>query len=177
MGAGRDQGSPAETLEYLGHTVRAAAQLASEIVKEPLLARLIKVFHLMPVADRTVVLEAIERDVQARLLSLATEKVTGQATHPNPNARLYVRTHGAEATRGDLERREMFQATVRMARVAPLLMVPEIHAEWVDATSEALRSVSPEERSVIETLIRDVLGMIAQCAPATPEDRRRRGEG
>src|SRR5262245_15238608 len=113
--------SPAETLENLGHTVRAAARLESEIAQEPLLGPLIKVVQLMPPPDREIFIAASERDVKARLLSLATEKGTGQATRPNPNARLYIRTHGAEASRSDLERREMYQATLRMMRVAPLL--------------------------------------------------------
>ncbi len=152
------------TFESLGDTLRAARKLATDLADEPLFARLVKVFQAMPAEDRATVIDAMERDVYARLLSRATEKVTGQAARPNPHARLYVRSHGPEMRREDLEQTEMTQATLRAIRVMPFLMIPEIYAEWQRATHDAVARTTPEERALVQKLVEDVLGMLAEAS-------------
>src|SRR5512145_1444698 len=134
----KGQRAPGSPMEHLRATIRAATDVLGEVTADPLLARWIRVFHEMPPEDRAVVVEVLEREVRTRLLSAATEDVTGQAARPNPNARLWVRAHGREAQRSDLEIHEMKHATLRILRVLQLLLLPEIHDEWQRATREAL---------------------------------------
>jgi hypothetical protein len=153
-----------EALGNLGETLKAAAVLAAGLAGDPLFRRLLQVFQEMPLEDRDVVIGAIERDVQARLLSRATEDVTGQAARPNPNARLYVRVHGHEAQRADLEREEMMRSTVAAIRVVRVVLIPEIYAEWQAATRTALEQSTPEEREMVGKLVSDVLDMVTELS-------------
>ncbi len=137
--------------------------LVNELFGDPSLARWIDAFAAMPAGDRRVVVEAVEREVKARQLSRATEGTTGQAMHPNPNARLYVRAHGPEAQRSDLERDEMMLATIRALRVMHVIaQTPEIHTEWRDATREALTHVDAEARAVVAALLQETLALVAE---------------
>ena len=75
---------------------------------------------------------------------------------------------GQEARRSDLERMEMTQATLAACRVAPLVLLPPIYAEWQAATRDALGSISPEQRAAVERLVRDVLAMLVERAEGQP---------
>jgi hypothetical protein len=149
-----------DKLETLLATLRTATMLAADVVHDPLLRRLLNTFHAMPDRDRETIVGVVEREVQGRLLSQATERVTGQGARPNPNARLYVRTHQSEAQRSDFERDEMMLATLRALKVIPLLTIPEIHAEWRDATREALDQVEPETIALTERLVAELLEIV-----------------
>lgn len=163
MGSSTDPGADMlDKLEGLRTTLQAAAGLAAEMMADPLLMRYIQAFHVMPVQDRATIVGAIERDVQARRLSRATERVTGQAAVPNPRARLYVRTHGPSVEGDDLERDEMMLATLRALRVVPILLLPEIQAMWRDATRAALEDVDAATQDGVEQLVRDVLALLAE---------------
>jgi hypothetical protein len=123
----------------------------------------------MPAEDRPAILEAVEREVQARKLSFATEGMSGQSMVPNPHARLYLRVHEAALDRNLLERDEMMIAMVRGMRAATLIpAVPDIYASWRDATREAMEHVDEATRTVTERLMQDVLGCIAAAGAAEP---------
>jgi hypothetical protein len=165
-------GEGPDDTEVLRTTLAAARHLLERFAGDPLLGRLLAAYHDMPPADRDAVVEAIEREVKARRLSLATEDVTGQAMHPSRHARLYVRTHGPEAQRSDLEREEMTQATLRGIRVMHLLFLPEIHATWRAATRDALAAAGPESHPLVERVARTVLELLAEVrgAPGAAAD-------
>lgn len=153
-----DGGNPLETLRTM---LDGGMALMADLLDDPLVGRWLDAFVAMPAADRGVVVDAVEREVKARRLSRATESTTGQAMHPNPNARLYLRAHGPEAQRSDLERDEMMLATIRALRVIHVIAeTPEIHAEWRDATREALTHVDAETRAVVAGLLRETLGLV-----------------
>jgi hypothetical protein len=80
--------------------------------------------------------------------------------HPNPNALLYLRSHESAIPRGVLERDEMMLAMLSGFHVAPILTTPEIHAEWIDATREAVGHVDDATRAVVVGLLREVLALI-----------------
>src|SRR5262249_8654972 len=80
-------------LDQLQTTLEAALTLVRELADDGLLGRLIATFRAMPTPDRPVIIGVLEREVTGRLLSRATERAVGQATYPNPNARLYIRPH------------------------------------------------------------------------------------
>src|SRR5678815_3178948 len=110
----RDSGHRSESskssLQELADVIEAAIRLAEEMSNDPMLQRILEVFRLMPLEDRATILRAIEREVQARRLSCATHEMTGQSMHPNPNARLYLRSHERVVPRSMLERDDLMFA-------------------------------------------------------------------
>jgi hypothetical protein len=157
-------------LQHLQATLEAALDLMREMTADQLLARLLAVFRSMPAEDRPVLIDALEREVKARKLSLATADVSGQSMAPNPHARLYLRVHESAFDRNVLERDEMMIATVRGMRAATLIpAIPEIYASWRDATREAMQHVDEPTRAVTEGLVQEVLGFIAAARAAESE--------
>jgi hypothetical protein len=155
------------TLEQLQIALEAALGIVLELAGDDLLRRLIAVFRAMPTQDRPIILDVLEREVTGRLLSRATEKPVGQSTHPNPNARLYVRAHDSGFDRRLYDRDEMMIADIRGLRIARLIRnVPEIHAIWKDAMREAMDHVDEETRTIAEQLLHDVLGCISEARAA-----------
>lgn len=166
-------------LEQLRITLEAALELVHELANDEQLRRIIAAFQHMPTQDRPVILGVLEREVTGRLLTRATEKPVGQSTHPNPNARLYVRIHDSGFDRRLYDRDEMMISDVRGLRIACLIRkVPDIHAVWKDAMREAMDHVDEETRTIAEELLHDVLACIAQAraadrtveAPVEPTD-------
>jgi hypothetical protein len=137
---------------------------------DELLARLLAVFRTMPAEDRPAVIDALEREVTARKLSLATEGVSGQSMVPNPHARLYLRVHESTFDRNLLERDEMMIATVRALRAASLIpAIPDVYASWREASREAMQHVDEGIRAVAERLVGEVLGFIAEARDSERE--------
>ena len=172
MNDGGDPASSRTPLQELIAVIDVAAELADKLVDDPLLERLIEAFRLMPFEDRGVLIGAVEREVHARRLSRATEGVTGQAMHPNPHARLYVRSHETAVPRQLLEREELMLAMLSALRVAPILLIPEIHEQWIDGCREATTHLDPATRAGVGQLLRDLLVIVeAQPSAIGPTDR------
>src|SRR5258706_5044571 len=150
-------------LQELTEVIETAARLADALVADRVLYRLVEVFRLMPLEDRDVIVTALEREVQARRLSCATEDATGQSMHPNPNARFYLRSHERVISRNLLERDEMMLAMLSGMRVTPFLLVPEVHASWIDGTREALENLDPSTRGTAAQLLREVLLLVEEA--------------
>lgn len=147
---------PHHGIQELPHTLRAAAEIVRELRANPLLSRLIAAFSAMPLSDRPVVLEALEAEVQARRLSLATEDVTGQSMCPSPNARLYLRVHETDTPRLPFDRDDMMLAMLRGMRASTLL-VDTLHETWLEASKEALGHLDAGRRTAVATLLRELL--------------------
>jgi hypothetical protein len=126
----------------------------------------------MPLEDRATILNAIEREVQARRLSNATQDATGQSMHPNPHARLYLRSHERVAPRNMLERDELMFAMLSGMRVTPILLTPDIHKSWVDGTREAMEHLDETARASVEQLLREALVLLDQVRTAEDRDKR-----
>ena len=157
----RSQRSP---LEELIDVLDVAARLADALGGDPMLQRVIEAFRLMPFEDREVIAHVIEREVQARRLSVASEVATGQSMHANPHARLYVRSHEkVTLPRILLERNELMLAMLAGMRAAPLLLVPEIHQAWTDGTRDALEHLEPSARRAAAVLLREVLALVEEA--------------
>jgi hypothetical protein len=159
-------------LRKLADIIEKAAHLAESMIADGILQRVVEAFRLMPLEDRDTIVTAIEREVQARRLSTATEDATGQSMHANPNARLYVRSHEQAMPRQMLERDELMLAMLKGMRVSPILMVPDIHASWVDGTREALQHLDATTRATVAQLMREALALVAEAEaePAEPRD-------
>jgi hypothetical protein len=166
--------APPTPLDTLQAALEEALGCARELASDRLLARMLAAFRTMPAEDRPAIIEALEREVTARKLSLAAQEMSGQSMVPNAHARLYLRAHESSFDRSVLERDEMMIATVRGMRAATLIpAVPEIHASWRDATREAMLHVDDATRTVVEGLVREVLRFIADareadCAAVAP---------
>jgi hypothetical protein len=156
------------TLEELTDILDVAARLAEALGADPTVQRVIEAFRLMPFEDREVVAEVIEREVRARRLSIASEVATGQSMHPNPNARLYLRSHEKAALpRNLLERDELMLAMLAGMRVTPLLLVPDVHEAWVDGTRGALEHLEPAARQAAKMLLREALTLVEEAERST----------
>jgi len=164
--------SSRSTLHELADVVDAAVRLAEAIANDPMLQRLLEVFRLMPLEDRATILRAIEREVQARRLSHATADMTGQAMHPNPNARLYIRSHERVVPRNMLERDELMFAMLSAMRMSPILLTPDIHASWVDGTREAMEHLDDTARASVEQLLREALVILDEVRRSEDHDNR-----
>jgi hypothetical protein len=168
----RQSESSRSTLHELADIIDAALRLAEAIGTDPMLQRLLEAFRLMPLEDRGTILRAIEREVQARRLSRATEDATGQSMHANPNARLYLRSHEQVVPRNMLERDEMMFAMLSGMRVTPILLTPDIHASWVDGTREAMEHLDDTARVSVEQLLREALLILDEVRRAEERDKR-----
>jgi hypothetical protein len=167
-----DQHPGAAALDQLQTTLEAALTLVRELADDGLLGRLIATFRAMPTPDRPVIIGVLEREVTGRLLSRATERAVGQATYPNPNARLYIRAHESTIDPRAFGRDEMMIADIRGMRIASLIRnVPDLYATWKEALREAIEHVDEPTRLVAEELLHDVLAAIAAAREAAePQD-------
>jgi hypothetical protein len=71
-----------------------------------------------------------------------------------------------------LERDELMFAMLKGMRVSPILMVPDIHASWIDGTREALEHLDATTRGTVAQLMREVLALVeeADAEPASARD-------
>ena len=168
----RKSESSRSTLHELADVIDAAVRLADAIANDPVLQRLLEAFRLMPLEDRGTILRAIEREVQARRLSRATEDMTGQQMHPNPHARLYLRSHEQVVPRNLLERDELMFAMLSGMRVSPILLTPDVHASWVDGTREAMEHLDDTARVSVEQLLREALVILDEVRTAEERSKR-----
>jgi len=172
----RDSDHRSETsrssLQELADVIDAAVHLAEAMANDPMLQRMLEAFRLMPLEDRGTILRAIEREVQARRLSCATHDATGQSMHPNPNARLYIRSHERVVPRKLLERDDLMFAMLGGMRVSPILLTPDVHASWVEGTREAMEHLDDTARASVEQLLREALVLLGEVrATAESEGR------
>lgn len=170
--SGHRSESSRSQLQELADVIDAAVRLAETLANDPILQRLLEAFRLMPLEDRATILRAIEREVQARRLSNATQDATGQSMHPNPNARLYLRSHEQVVPRNMLERDELMFAMLSGMRVSPILLTPDIHASWVEGTREAMEHLDDTTRSAVEQLLREALVLLAEVRTTADRDKR-----
>ncbi|MCW5890453.1 MAG: hypothetical protein KIT14_07860 [bacterium] len=158
-----------ESLETLQAMLIAAMGLVRKIEGDPLLARWLASFHAMPAADRPVVIEAVEREVKASVVTRATRVVTGQTMHPNPHARLYLRSMERDVPRSTVETEAMRRATLRaMQAVGVVTGTPEMFGEWRVATAAALAGLDGPQRDAIEMLAREFMRILDQPVEAPP---------
>lgn len=153
-----------ELLDGLESALEAAALLTRELSGDPVFGRLLAAFQALPAEDRPVLVQAIEREAQARMLGRATEAAAGQSMVPNPNARLYLRVHESGIDRNLLERDEMMYATIRVMRAAAVIPgVPEIHQSWREACREAMEHVPEDVLAAFEGLVREILSFLVEA--------------
>ena len=147
---------PLDTLRAL---LDSASRLLGEVAADPLLARLTKVFALMPAADREPIVAILEREVQARAAAGAAGDLTGLSLRPNPGARLYTRIIGDDP-RPNPER-AVLQA-LRAIQITHNAVAP-MDSEWKAIARNALSRGSAAERASVERFARELLGLAKEC--------------
>jgi hypothetical protein len=155
------------TLEELTDVIDVAVRLAETLAGDPTVQRVIEAFRLMPFEDRQVVAGVLEREVQARRISQATEGATGQGMHPNPNARLYVRSHQKVVASPSLEQDEMMLRMLGALRVTPLLLAPDVHETWLEGTRTALGHLERPMRRAVAVLLRELVALAEEGDAST----------
>jgi hypothetical protein len=146
----------------LGTMLRGASELVTAVLGDALFKRLLDVFTAMPAGDRETIIRVLEREVDMRGISRDTQAYIGLETHPNPNARLYVRALAPATQTSHLDEDDMMLSTVRFGRVARLLLAPEQYGKWLAATREAFTHMEPEERAMVARIVDEFRGMLAE---------------
>ena len=165
MAAPEDDDAPSSPLERLRRQLREAVAMVDTLDGDDLAHRALAALRALPPDDLPVIVDVLEREAQARRLSRATQEMTGQSMHPNPHARLYLRSHANEPTRADLEIGEMASAMLRGMQASMILTVPAIRTEWEEATRRAVAQLPAAMRPVVDELLAAVRAILA-AAPA-----------
>lgn len=170
MAVDDDQPSDAlDRLETLQAMVAAALRLVRELEGDSMLARWLASYQAMPSEDRAVVVEAVEREVKAAVITRATAKVAGQTMHPNPHARLYTRAMDSEIPRVTVETEAMRRATLRaMQAVGVVTGTPAMFAQWRASTAAALAGLDGPQRDAVEMLAREFMRLIDEPVETPP---------
>lgn len=170
-----DDAAPSDALdrlETLEAMLTAALRLVREIEGDPLLTRWLATYHAMSTDERPVVVEAVEREVKASVLTRATQDVTGQGMHPNPHARLYLRSVQRDIPRVAVETETMRRATLRAMQVIGVVTrTPALWAQWRAATQQALAELDRTQREAVEMLARELVRLLDEpmgVVPAAP---------
>jgi hypothetical protein len=155
-----------DRLSALTTVLETARSLVQDLQGNPLLTRLVDVFMRMPESDREVVIGAIEREVQTRLLSAeVADPLTGVALRPNPNARLYLRVvepHDADP----VESMAFLRAAYSLQRG-----IDGLDPSWRTMIATALRQMEPDARAKLDAFNRAMQVLLdeAACAAAEPD--------
>lgn len=167
-----DDAAPSDALDRL-ETIQAmltaALRLVREIDGDPLLTRWLETYHAMPAEDRAVVVDAVEREVKASVITRATQDVTGQAMHPNPHARLYLRSMERDVPRVAVETEAMRRATLQAMQVVGVVTgTPALWAQWRASTLQALAGLDGTQRDAVETLAREFMRLLDEPMAVAP---------
>jgi hypothetical protein len=159
---------PTDTLTTLLTLLDSASRVVTDMARDPQIARLIRVFSRVPLEERPILLDILEREVGLRLATgEGASTFTGIGARINPNARLYVRSMDASCPpSAALEHDELVFSTVRAARIMRMVLRPEILDRWRAARTEAFDLIGPAEREELAGVVREVLDALIGPASA-----------
>ena len=140
----------------------SARGLVDELLRDPLLTRLLAAFSALPADDRETILGVIERDATWRRIIDETAGPTGITVRPNPHASLYVHvTAEPQPSARDIDVIRL--GIARFIPLLPLFFQPGVHEQWTRSTRELVRDAPPEVRSIGARLAREVLALLAEA--------------
>jgi len=150
--------------EAVKSLLEVAERLVCDLQNDPSLARLLTVFGRMPEEDREIIIGALEREVQTRLLSRAVaDSLTKIALRPNPNARLYLRVVEPEDRSNEVEMMAFFRASYSLLRG-----IDSLDPQWRTMVVLAFRQMDPAERSRIDEFNRTVRILLDEAGRDAP---------
>jgi hypothetical protein len=160
-----EEKAAAQRLDTLRTVLNAAHELAAELAREPVLDRALRAVMALPASDRETVVGVLERDATWCGIVRETASTTGITVRPNPHASLYVHVVDQRTPPEPLARdaEVIGLGIARFVRYLPLLFQEGVHAQWLPAAREFVRSSDPELRAFAARLAREVLALIAEA--------------
>lgn len=160
----------ASQLAVLCTILETAGVLVGKMSRDATFARLLTVLASVPPEDRETILTVLEREVELRQVSRASEELTGWQMRPNANARLYVRTLGTHDP-GRMSATDADGMTIvlqRLGRILPTVRGPALLDQFRESLRRAYGTLDVEERAAVVEHARDVLAIAAEVDQATP---------
>jgi hypothetical protein len=155
--------SSAPTLfDALQTLLATARELATDLLSDPLLARLLHAFLMFPESDREPILQVIEKDAAWRRIVEQTAGATGITVHPNPHASLYVHVLNQTAEPSARDANVIRFGIETFVQLFPLLFQEGVYAQWTAAAREIARAADAELRALGIRLVREVEAIIAE---------------
>ncbi len=152
----KDDPTGVDTLETLLTT-------ALDVVKglgDPLSARLLKAFAMLPPADREPILKVLERDATWCRIVEQTADTTGITVRANPQASLFV--HVIETPTEPLQRDvDVISAGIeQFLAMLPLFFQEGVHEQWTAAARDLVRRIDQEIKKYGARLAHEVLALL-----------------
>jgi hypothetical protein len=155
---GRGAGS-VNPLDTLATLLDAATGVLADLSVQAYLPRLLQFFRRLPPQDREPVLAVLEREIEARRLSV--EAADGRVGEPNPLASLYVRVIDSERPLPVVSRDEMVRSTIKAT--ALMATFPDVLLREMEAAmSEAVDLLTPQEAAALLSVHEDILALASQ---------------
>jgi hypothetical protein len=147
--------TPLDPFAALAALLRAAQDLAAALARDRSLERLLAAVARLPIADRSGVIDKLERGVAARQRSLETGD--GVVGPPNPLASLYIGVYENRETRA-ATRDSALRAT--MQSLASMLAYPGSAREQIETGLFAqLAALDPDDRRLAAAHYQDLLAL------------------
>ncbi len=155
-GRGARSVNPLDTLATL---LDAATGVLEDLSVQAYLPRLLQFFRRLPPQDREPLLAVLEREIEARRLSV--EAADGRVGEPNPLASLYVRVIDSERPLPVVSRDEMVWSTIKAT--ALMATFPDVLLREMEvAMSEAVDLLTPEEAAALLSVHEDILALASE---------------
>ena len=152
----KDDPSGVDTLETL---LTTALGLVKGLA-DPLSARLLRAFAMIPTPDREPIVRVLERDATWCRIAEQTADTTGITVRANPQASLFL--HVIEPPSAPLQRDvDVISAGIeQFLAMIPFFFQEGVHEQWTAAARELGRQSDPEIRAYVARLAHEVLALI-----------------
>ena len=158
-------------LEGLLAVLGEAEGLAAGLAADPVLIRLLKVFHRLPEPDREVLVGVLEREAAWCRIVEQTEETTGITVRANPFASFFVQVVSAapplEPSSRDVD--VIRVGIERFLHLIPSLFDEAVHTQWTASARALARLIDPVLGRSVVRLAREVLAIVAEVRPALLE--------
>jgi hypothetical protein len=162
-------------LEGLIALLGEAGGVAGRLAADPLLVRLLQVFHRFPEPDREVLIGVLEREAAWCSIVAQTTGTTGITVRPNPFSSLYVQVVGSPPPAEPSERDvDVIRVGIeRLLHLVPLLFDDAVHAQWTASARMLARLVDPALGRRVVQLAREVVSIARAARPELlePDER------
>jgi hypothetical protein len=141
-------------LDTLATLIDAATGVLADLSLQAYLPRLLQFFRRLPPQDREAVLAVLEREIEARRLSV--EAADGRVGEPNPLASLYVRVIDSERPLPAVTRDEMVRSIIQATALMASFPEPLLR-EMEAAMTEAADLLTPQEAAALLSVHEEIL--------------------
>jgi hypothetical protein len=154
--------SDGDRITVLKSLLDAARVILRDLRDDPLFERLVNLYVCMPEGDRAIVIGALEREVQTRLLAdQVADTLTQVDLRPNPKARIYLRVVEPEDKSEEVEKLAFLRAIYNIQRG-----ISTLDPHWREMIVQGLRQMDPAARAQLEAFNRMVQQALEEAASA-----------